>query len=52
MTSLFAEAGVPLETITRRLGHSDSAITKKIYLHITKKQEERDAEMIRSVKII
>lgn len=52
MTSLFAEAGVPLETITRRLGHADSSITKKIYLHITKKQEERDAALIRSVKII
>lgn len=35
--SLLAEAGVPLEIIQERLGHSDDNTTKKIYLHITEK---------------
>ncbi len=36
-TSLLAEAGVPLETISRRLGHNGSQVTKDVYLHVTKK---------------
>ena len=35
--SLLAEAGVSLEVIQERLGHSSSRITRKIYLHITNK---------------
>ena len=35
-TSLLAEAGVSLEAIMDRLGHSDDDTTKKIYLHVTK----------------
>ncbi|WP_317405979.1 tyrosine-type recombinase/integrase [Megamonas funiformis] len=35
--SLLAEAGIPLEVIQERLGHSNDIITKRIYLHITKK---------------
>ena len=50
--SLMAEAGVPLETITRRVGHEDSEITKKIYLHVTKRMKERDRELIQNVKIL
>ena len=50
--SLLAEEGVPLEVISRRLGHHDSAITKEIYLHITQKRKERENEMIASVKIL
>ena len=50
--SLMAEAGVPLEAITRRVGHENSDITRKIYLHITEKQKERDAEIIKAVKIL
>ncbi|MDQ0254138.1 integrase [Evansella vedderi] len=34
-TSLLAAAGVELEDIKDRLGHFDSKITRKIYLHIT-----------------
>jgi len=36
-TSLLAEAGVSLEQIMGRLGHSDDQITKDVYLHVTKK---------------
>ncbi|MFC4025470.1 tyrosine-type recombinase/integrase [Oceanobacillus longus] len=35
-TSFLAEAGVGLEQIMDRLGHSDDQITKDVYLHITK----------------
>lgn len=50
--SLLAEAGVPLETITRRVGHGDSKITKEIYLHITKKMRERDNEIVSKVSLL
>ncbi|MNW49937.1 Transposase [compost metagenome] len=34
--SLLAEAGVSLETIMSRLGHSNANTTRNIYLHVTK----------------
>ena len=50
--SLLAEAGVPLETITRRVGHEDSRITKKIYLHVTERMKERDRQLINGVNLL
>lgn len=50
--SLLAEAGVPLDTITRRVGHEDSRITKKIYLHVTERMKEKDKELVRSVNLL
>lgn len=45
-TSLMFEAGATLEAVSLRLGHSDSRITKEIYLHITeRKREEYDRQM-------
>ena len=35
-TSLLAEAGVSLELIMERLGHSDDRTTRNVYLHVTK----------------
>lgn len=35
-TSLLAEAGVGLEKIMDRLGHSDDDTTRNVYLHMTK----------------
>lgn len=52
MTSLMAAAGVPLETIARRLGHEDSDVTKKIYFHITRKLREKDNEVLRMTSIL
>ena len=40
--ALMAEQGVDLEAISRRLGHSDSKITREIYYHVTQKQIEKD----------
>lgn len=50
--SLLAAAGVPLEVITRRVGHKDSKITRDIYFHVTKKMKLADADAVRNVKII
>ena len=50
--SLLAESGVPLETITRRVGHEDSDITRRIYLHITKRMKERDNELVAKVSLL
>ena len=52
MTSLFAEAGVPLDVISRRLGHENSQITRDIYLHITERQAEKDAEVVSCVSLL
>lgn len=38
--SLMFEQGVSLEAISQRLGHSESKITKEIYLHITERKKE------------
>ena len=51
-TSLLAEQGVDIETISRRLGHEDSHITKKIYLHVTEKMREKDNYQIREINIL
>ena len=50
--ALMAEHGVPFEVISRRLGHSDSKITKEIYFHITEKLKQRDRELVMNIKII
>lgn len=51
-TAMMAEAGVPLETISRRLGHADSKITRDVYMHVTEKMKDREREAIRNVRII
>ena len=51
-TSLMAEAGVPIETISRQLGHADSGITREIYMHVTDKMRKADNEKLDSVKIL
>ena len=50
--ALLAEQGIPLEVISRRLGHNGVGITRDIYYHVTRKQKERDEEMIRDIKIL
>ncbi|MET3683253.1 integrase [Alkalibacillus flavidus] len=53
-TSLLAEAGVDLEIIMERLGHSDDQTTKNIYLHVTrdmkKEASQKFSELMRSLK--
>lgn len=50
--SLMLADGVPVDTISRRLGHENSKVTKEIYLHITKKLMENDNQIIQNTKII
>lgn len=50
--SLLAEAGVPLEAISRRLGHSGSKVTKEVYMHVTKRLEERDRKRISNTSLL
>lgn len=50
--ALLAEQGVSLDVISRRLGHSDSKITRRIYFHITEKLKERDNAQIKNIKIL
>ena len=38
--SKLAELGVPLYIIQDRVGHSDSAITRAVYLHVTNKAKQ------------
>lgn len=50
--SLLAENGIPLDAISRRVGHEDSEVTRKIYLHVTEKQKEKDIEELKKVTIL
>ncbi len=50
--SLLMEQGVPVESISRRLGHTNSKITREIYLHVTKKLEERENSQLKEIKIL
>ena len=50
--SLLAEAGYNLEAISRRLGHADSDITKKIYLHITEKMKQKEEAQLDRIQLI
>lgn len=50
--ALLAENGVPLDVISRRLGHANSNITKDIYFHVTKRLAEQDADLIKNIKIV
>lgn len=51
-TSLLAENGVPLDVISRRLGHEDSKVTRDVYFHVTKRLKEKDNQQIASIKIM
>ena len=50
--SLLAEQGVPIATISRRLGHHSSSITESIYTHVTKNIKQNDAEIISKVSLL
>ena len=49
--SKLAEKGMPIELISKRLGHKNSAITRHIYLHITKKTAEQFSGLINDFDI-
>lgn len=51
-TAMLAAAGVPLETIARRLGHRDSGVTRRIYMHVTEDLARQDADRLEKVSIL
>lgn len=50
--SLMIEQGISLDAVSRRVGHSDSRITREIYMHVTNRLKEKENDMIREVKIL
>lgn len=50
--SILFGQGVPLDVVSRRLGHSDSDITKEIYIHVTKQLQEHDEKILKAVNIL
>ena len=51
-TSMLASNGVDIETISRRLGHKDSDITKEVYLHITEQLKENDRKKLMNIRLL
>lgn len=49
--ALLAENGIALDIISRRLGHSDSSITRDVYFHVTERLRERDNNALKSLKL-
>jgi integrase len=50
--SLLIADGVPLDVVSRMLGHDGSRITKQIYIHITQELKNHDREILEKTKII
>lgn len=50
--SLLFEQGFTLEEVSRRLRHADSRVTKDVYIHVTARLKERDAEKLRKVNLL
>ena len=51
-TAMLAEAGVSLDTISRRLGHSSSKITREVYMHVTSNMKKQDRDRLMPVHIL
>lgn len=54
---LFADAlsttpGSLIDIISRRLGHSSSAITARVYFHVTANLKKTDSDRIKGVKLM
>lgn len=47
--SNLADLGIPLRVIQKRVGHADSEITRRIYLHVTKRTTKKFIDMIDSI---
>lgn len=50
--SLLLAEGINIDTISRRLGHENSRVTKEIYLHITEKLKQRDNDALKNIKLM
>lgn len=50
--SMLSEQGISLEAIQRRLGHESDQITKKIYIHITEKQKQKECNVFSNLELL
>lgn len=50
--SLLLEQGIDVDAISSRLGHTNSKITKEIYLHVTERLKEKQNEQLQGIKIL
>lgn len=50
--SLLFEQGFTLDEVSRRLRHGNSKVTKEVYIHITKRLKEKDAEKLMRTKLL
>lgn len=50
--SILASRGMPLESISDRLGHSDSQVTREIYLHKLNELKEKENRQLDNIHIV
>lgn len=50
--SLLLAHGMSVDSISRRLGHENSLITRQIYLHVTSKLKQQEDEKMNSIRLI
>lgn len=43
---------IDIDSISKRLGHNDSKVTREIYLHVTQKLESKRNEQLKELKIL
>ena len=49
--SLLAKKGVPLEVVSKRLGHADIRITAERYLHVYRESDAAAARVLDTVRV-
>lgn len=50
--SMLLANGIPIDTISRRLGHDTTEITQRVYLHIIEKLKKRDADRLDEIRLL
>ena len=50
--SFLLAAGIPIDVISRRLGHESIEITQRVYLHIIDALKKRDADVLSGVRLL
>lgn len=50
--SMLLSKGISIESISRRLGHTDIATTRKHYIHILEELKEHENQQLKSINII
>lgn len=50
--SLLIAEGVPLEVVSRMLGHKNSQITRDIYMHITQELQKADNDILKKASLL